>query len=274
MPIRKKKISELTLTDSLTGLYTIGCKVMNGVQTSVRVSLGTIQTAYENMLAAIANARDATKAANTAASNANTAKLNAEAATSKANTATANAITATNEAKESTRNALSAAVLANTNALEAKKQADLAAQASDDAIAASADAEVMISEGKAQIASMRAAEQSLMSQALLSPTRMELRYVKRITLGNAVSQKIAVSLFPAYVLPNVIFQQAFHSGDALYVDPLGNLTVRKTGTATIHVIPAQNTSLARTIEIEVTSPVIRKAGSVMRLLSGNRIRKV
>ncbi len=179
-----------------------------------------------------------------------------------------------NKAIEATRNAISAAGLANINAQEAKKQAGLAGQASDDALAAAVEAEAMISEGNAQIASMRAAEQSLMSQALLAPTRMELRYVKRVTLGNTVSQRIAVSLFPAYVLPNVIFQQAFYSGDALYVDPRGNLTVRKTGTATIHVIPSHNTSLAQTIVIEVTAPVIREAGSVMRLLSGSRIRKV
>lgn len=179
-----------------------------------------------------------------------------------------------NKAIEATRNAISAAGLANINAQEAKKQAGLAGQASDDALAAAVEAEAMISEGNAQIASMRAAEQSLMSQALLAPTRMELRYIKRVTLGNTVSQRIAVSLFPAYVLPNVIFQQAFYSGDALYVDPRGNLTVRKTGTATIHVIPSHNTSLAQTIVIEVTAPVIRKAGSVMRLLSGSRIRKV
>lgn len=179
-----------------------------------------------------------------------------------------------NKAIEATRNAISAAGLANINAQEAKKQAGLAGQASDDALAAAVEAEAMISEGNAQIASMRAAEQSLMSQALLAPTRMELRYVKRVTLGNTVAQRIAVSLFPAYVLPNVIFQQAFYSGDALYVDSRGNLTVRKAGTATIHVIPAQNTSLAQTIEIEVTAPVIRKAGGVMRLLSGSRIRKV
>ena len=103
MPIKKKKISELTLADSLTGLYTIGCKIIDGIQTSVKVSLGTIQTAYENMLTEISNARAATKAANTAASNANTAKLNAEAATSKANTATANAITATGNANTATK---------------------------------------------------------------------------------------------------------------------------------------------------------------------------
>ena len=53
MPIKKKKISELTLADSLTGLYTIGCKIIDGIQTSVKVSLGTIQTAYENMLTEI-----------------------------------------------------------------------------------------------------------------------------------------------------------------------------------------------------------------------------
>ena len=186
-------------------------------------------------------------------------------ATEAAKTALAEA----NKAIEATRNAISAAGLANAKALEAGKQADLAGRASDEALAAA-----MISEGNAQIASMKAAEQSLMSQALLAPTRMELKYVKRITLGNAVAQKIAVSLFPAYVLPNVIFQQAFYSGDALYVDPRGNLTVRKTGTATIHVIPSHNTSLSQTIVIEVTAPVIRKAGSVMRFLSGSRIRKV
>ena len=191
-------------------------------------------------------------------------------ATEAAKTALAEA----NKAIEATRNAISAAGLANAKALEAGKQADLAGRASDEALAAAVEAEAMISEGNAQIASMKAAEQSLMSQALLAPTRMELKYVKRITLGNAVAQKIAVSLFPAYVLPNVIFQQAFYSGDALYVDPRGNLTVRKTGTATIHVIPSHNTSLSQTIVIEVTAPVIRKAGSVMRFLSGSRIRKV
>lgn len=119
MRAKKKKISELTLADSLTGLYTIGCKVMSGIQTSVKVSLETIQTAYGDMLTEIKNARTATKAANTAASNANTAKLNAEAATSKANTATANAITATDEAKAATTTANAAATRANTAATNA-----------------------------------------------------------------------------------------------------------------------------------------------------------
>lgn len=65
MGLKRIKISELTLSDNLKGLYTIGVKLINGVQTSVKVSLEHIQTAYENAVAA------ATKA-NTAAGNANT----------------------------------------------------------------------------------------------------------------------------------------------------------------------------------------------------------
>ena len=91
MPKKKKKISELTLADSLTGLYTIGCKIIDGIQTSVKVSLEMIQKAYGDMLTEIKNARDATKAANTAAASANIAKKGAEVATEKANTAAENA---------------------------------------------------------------------------------------------------------------------------------------------------------------------------------------
>lgn len=72
MAIKKKKISELTLSDNLKGLYTIGVKLINGVQTSVKVSLEYIQTAYENAVKATSNANLATQKANTAANNANT----------------------------------------------------------------------------------------------------------------------------------------------------------------------------------------------------------
>ena len=65
MAIKKKKISELTLSDNLKGLYTIGVKLINGVQTSVKVSLEYIQTAYENAV-------KATNSANTQANRANT----------------------------------------------------------------------------------------------------------------------------------------------------------------------------------------------------------
>ena len=124
MPKKKKKISELALADSLTGLYTIGCKIIDGIQTSVKVSLGTIQTAYENMLTEISNARAATKAANTAASNADNARVGLE--TLKANTekATQAANTAASLANDK-------AVYANTQGNFAKTQGDRAQELAD-----------------------------------------------------------------------------------------------------------------------------------------------
>lgn len=100
MAIRKKKISELTLSDSLTGLYTIGVKLINGVQTSVKVSLGIIQTAYDNMLKVTQDAITATKNAITATGNANAATSNANTATGNANKATQNANNQANRAKQ------------------------------------------------------------------------------------------------------------------------------------------------------------------------------
>lgn len=101
MPIRKKKISELTLADSMVGLYTIGVKMVNGVQTSVKVSLEFIKKAYDDVVAATKKANDAATAADnsrkqieanesTRQSN-ETARVNAEKNRSTAETARINA---------------------------------------------------------------------------------------------------------------------------------------------------------------------------------------
>lgn len=74
MPIRKKKISDLTLADSLKGLYTIGYKVVGGVKTSVKVGLEYIQVAYEDVVKATQDAISAAKTALTAASTADTSR--------------------------------------------------------------------------------------------------------------------------------------------------------------------------------------------------------
>lgn len=68
MPIKKKKISELTPVDDLTGLWALGVKLINGVQTSVKVSFTLIQTAYQDALTAISKVKAATEAAKTATS--------------------------------------------------------------------------------------------------------------------------------------------------------------------------------------------------------------
>lgn len=104
MAIKKKKISELTLSDNLKGLYTIGVKLINGVQTSVKVSLEYIQTAYENAVKATNSANEAAKSANNAASSANKAATNANEKAQKAETAANSANTQANRAKEQADN--------------------------------------------------------------------------------------------------------------------------------------------------------------------------
>lgn len=145
MGLKRIKISELTLSDNLKGLYTIGVKLINGVQTSVKVSLEYIQTAYENAVAATKKAETAANDANTAAGSANSAASSANSAASKANTAASNAdkarenleeiktaaVTATNSANNAAGSANSAASKATQAAGSANTQADRAKEQAD-----------------------------------------------------------------------------------------------------------------------------------------------
>lgn len=60
MPVQKIKISELTLTDDMLGLYTIGYKEESGEKKSVKVGLEHIQTAYDDVVKATEAAEAAT----------------------------------------------------------------------------------------------------------------------------------------------------------------------------------------------------------------------
>ena len=75
----------MPLADSLKGLYTIGYKIIDGIKTSVKVSLEDIQTAYQDVVNAIKKSEEAAKNANTAASNANEKAVLADTAAANAN---------------------------------------------------------------------------------------------------------------------------------------------------------------------------------------------
>lgn len=190
--------------------------------------------------------------------------------------ATAAAVEALNRANE----AAQAASLANAAAVRAGSAATKADQATanvetfmEDALTLAVEAERMIVDGKQQIASMKAAESSLMSQALLAPSRMELTYNKVITRRNPVTQYIKARLYPAYVLQNVIYQQPINGGDSVYVEPSGKLEVNKAGRTKIHVIPTHNTGIYQTVDIEVQEPAIRLTGDgAIRFNSDGSIR--
>lgn len=85
MPSKKIKISELPLVESLKGLYTIGYKIIDGIKTSVKVSLEDIQTAYQDVVNAIKKSEEATKNANNAATTANEKAVLADTAAANAN---------------------------------------------------------------------------------------------------------------------------------------------------------------------------------------------
>lgn len=183
------------------------------------------------------------------------------------------ALTRANEAAQAASLANAAAVRAGNAATKAGQAATDAETATEEALLAAVDAEQMIVDGKQQIASMKAAESSLMSQALLAPSRMELTYNKVITRRNPVTQYIKARLFPAYVLQNVIYQQPINGGDSVYVEPSGKLEVNKAGHTKIHVIPTHNTGIYQTVDIEVQEPAIRLTGDgAIRFNSDGSIR--
>jgi hypothetical protein len=141
MAIRKIKISELPLAQSLVGLYTIGVDALNR---SVKVGLEFVKNAADNATSAATSANNAATSANAAASSATTAATDANAAAnaaagatdmattaadnatvaaSSANTAATNAATATTDANAARDAANTAALTANT----AKEAANTAA---------------------------------------------------------------------------------------------------------------------------------------------------
>ena len=99
---------------------------------------------------------------------------------------------------------------------------------------------------------------------------MTVESVTRLTFGNVVPNYIKPVLVPSDVMKNVIF---ISDNKAVTVSPDGRITVVGKGRSTVHVIPACNTALARTLLVEVVAPAIRKASpDSLRLTQSGRLR--
>lgn len=99
----KKKISELPLCETFTGLFTIGVDALNrSVKVSLEFIANTVNSLKQSVQTVISNANSATSAANTAAGNANTAASTANTAANAANTAKEGCENATEEANQAT----------------------------------------------------------------------------------------------------------------------------------------------------------------------------
>lgn len=270
MGVKKIKISALPLADTLVGLYTIGVNAMNK---SVKVSLEFLKTAADK--------------ANDAATAANKAKTAAETATEAAKTATKNANTATEAANTAAKNATDKATAADTAAKNANTKADAADKAAGAATtaantanskAALADQKATAAdnaanlagetaeEARATIVRLEELEESLVGQYKMIPTGMNLDYPPRITFRNTVPRRITYELLPTNTGRNVLF---LGDDNAVSVQPDGSLTVNRTGISKIHVIPTENTSIYRTIQITVAEPELRRVKSNSLRLMGN-----
>lgn len=270
MGVKKIKISALPLSDTLVGLYTIG---VNALNKSVKVSLEFLKTAADK--------------ANDAAMAANKAKTAAETATEAAKTATKNANTATEAANTAAKNATDKATAADTAAKNANTKADAADKAAGAATtaantanskAALADQKATAAdnaanlagetaeEARATIVRLEELEESLVGQYKMIPTGMNLDYPPRITFRNTVPRRITYELLPTNTGRNVLF---LGDDNAVSVQPDGSLTVNRTGISKIHVIPTENTSIYRTIQITVAEPELRRVKSNSLRLMGN-----
>ena len=270
MGVKKIKISALPLADTLIGLYTIG---VNALNKSVKVSLEFLKTAADK--------------ANDAATAANKAKTAAETATEAAKTATKNANTATEAANTAAKNATDKATAADTAAKNANTKADAADKAAGAATtaantanskAALADQKATAAdnaanlagetaeEARATIVRLEELEESLVGQYKMIPTGMNLDYPPRITFRNTVPRRITYELLPTNTGRNVLF---LGDDNAVSVQPDGSLTVNRTGISKIHVIPTENTSIYRTIQITVAEPELRRVKSNSLRLMGN-----
>ena len=218
----KKKISELPIWTDFTGLYTIG---VNALGKSVRVSLAYIKEKVDAAIQAANAANNAAKTANTAASNADSSRTKVEQVKQETIKAKDEAILATNNAKTATDNANKAAGTAGTAATAATEKVDKA-----------------IADLKEFINRMR-------------PKSMSIRYPATITDGNVRLQRIEATLMPEGVQKNILY--IAHNEEVIHVMPDGTIIPKGKGKCKVYVIPTENTSLYKSIEIEIATRGIR-----------------
>lgn len=150
---------------------------------------------------------------------------------------------------------------------EAKTATDAANNAATDATAKATKASDAAASAQNKIDEMETLAKQIAAGSVGMPTEMKLEYLSDISVRNEVAQKIGVILIPSYYPQNAMFQKK--DGDSLDVDPGGNLKINGTGKTSIYVIPTNNTSLWKEIEIVVRNPELRlSASSELRMSNG------
>lgn len=236
-----------------------GAKGDNGQAVQLRLTTTALQWKYDGEdtwrdLITVAKlqepAIDAAVTANDAAQSANTATKKANAATTNANAATVKATEATDVANAAAAKATEATVKSTEATSKATEATNAAQTATTNANAAT----------EAMLAKLDA----------LVPSALAVNAPKRITLGNVEPIRIKAKLSPSTVMQNLIY---ISDNRAVDVGTDGVITPVAKGVSRVHVIPTNNTSLAKTILIEVDHPGLRfTAMSSMRFSESGGLR--
>ena len=247
--MKKIKISELPLYQSLKGLFVMGTDVNNR---SVKVNLEFIETETTQ---AVSAAQAAATAAQTAAGLASEATKAAQSSAVAAQNATANAQTAAGRASTAATTALNSSTAADAS----KKAADTAtaaAQAAKEAAVRATELSEAATEAaeRATAASKAATDKVLDTLGIIIPTGLNVECVSRLTLGNVQPVYIKAVLSPDTALKNILY---ISDGRAVEVGLDGRISVLNKGISRVHVIPTCNTALAQTLLIEVGEPTLR-----------------
>lgn len=271
--MKKVKISELPLFNSLKGLFTIGTDRDNR---SVKVSLEFIET---ETMAAVGRSDAAVNEATSATEKANTAALTAQQSAQKADTATANAKQAKTDADTASRSALASAEKADESAANANKATAATESATEQTLTAKQSAEAAAKEANtAKQKTEEATEKALSATEAINslreslvPTGLTVSCVKRLTIGNRQSVFISAVLTPDTAPKNIIFISDNNAVGVGAAD--GRLSVIREGESTVYIVPTLNTSLAKAVTIEVGKPLVRLYNlKALRLTSGGGFR--
>lgn len=160
------------------------------------------------------------------------------------------------------------ALFINTNLPEITQDIDNRLAGVDDAVAKAA-AELQKSEAaRALVESLVA---SLSSQNLAAPLRIDIRRCPgAVTLTNTMRPRIEAALFPRFGLGSILF---YAGNSAAQVTPDGEIIPMEQGTAQIYAVATGDTTVYRTISIEVIPPLLRIAGSdALRLDAAGNLR--
>lgn len=239
MSIVRKKISELPLRQSFDGLYTIGYTDVNGVNTSVKVSLLQLKDAVNAAIEAQQAAAISALSASSAVSEANAAKNAANAAISTANSA----------------------------ATAAGAAAELASDKAGEAAIAAQTADSKAQEAQGKIDEMNELKDAITAQYKAKPTSMTLAYPPSVSDSTVEPVYIRSELLPVGVGNNVLF---ISDNKAVAVSPDGRIIPLAVGVSKIDVIPTENTPIYQSIQIEVVKGrCLRKTSSGTFRLTGS-----